>query len=97
MQYLISLPGIIGSVLLLSALLLFMKRFAYTMKTRDLYNRAINYRWLGWYGQISIMGTSSDWYKEYMRRFNRLTVAMWACILSALVVYLVGRYYVQQA
>lgn len=70
------------------AFLLFVIRHFYTFKTSQGTYRFITYKWIGWYSQVSITGTSSKRFRRFMNRYNGLTTAMWCFMLLAIIMYL---------
>jgi hypothetical protein len=64
----------------LAAVSLLVLKYIYVRRFRTKH-RQIDARWILWYDTMDILGTASQSRKSFMQTNNKLSTAMWICVL----------------
>jgi nitrate reductase gamma subunit len=74
------------------ALALLIVKYKYTSNARQSHNREIKHKWLGWYDQLKIQGTSSQRFRKFMQVSNQINNGIWLSIILGFLCLLMYRY-----
>lgn len=83
---------IIACFFLAMAIVLLVVKYKYTTNARQNHNREIHHKWIGWYNDLKIQGTSSQRFRKFMQVSNRINTGIWLAIFIGVICLLIYRF-----